>query len=109
VTNRYSEEEVIMTVTRLTRTQLDRYVDAQLVRPLRAKEGLLFSEIDIARLELVCDLSEDLDLDEIAVGIVLSLVDQLHGARRDLTIVAEVIETLPEDLRRRIDTMLQQR
>lgn len=109
MTNRYSEEEVIMTVTRLTRAQLDRYVDAQLVRPLRAEEGVFFSEVDIARLELVCDLSEDLDLDEIAVGIVLSLVDQLHEARRDLSILAEVIETLPEDLRRRIETTMQQR
>lgn len=109
MTNRYSEEEVIMTVTRLTRAQLDRYIDAQLVRPLRAEEGVFFSEVDIARLELVCDLSEDLDLDEIAVGIVLSLVDQLHEARRDLSILAEVIETLPEDLRRRIETTMQQR
>ena len=85
MTNRYSEDEVIMTVTRLTRAQLDRYIDAQLVRPLRAEEGVFFSKVDIARLELVCDLSEDLDLDEIAVGIVLSLIDQLHEARRDLT------------------------
>ncbi len=109
MTNRYSEEEVVMTVTRLTRAQLDRYIDAQLVRPLRAEEDVFFSKVDIARLELVCDLSEDLGLDEIAVGIVLSLVDQLHETRRDLTILTEVIETLPKDLRRRIDTTLQQR
>lgn len=108
MTNRYSEDEVIMTVTRLTRAQLDRYIDAQLVRPLRAEEGVFFSKVDIARLELVCDLSEDLDLDEIAVGIVLSLIDQLHEARRDLTQLADVIETLPKDLRRRIDTALRQ-
>jgi chaperone modulatory protein CbpM len=107
MTDRFSEDDVILTVTRLTRQQLSRYVEIDLVRPLRANEGVFFREVDIARLELLCDLANDLDLDEAAVGIVISLVDQLHGARRDLEMLTEVIETLPTDLRSRIGAALQ--
>jgi chaperone modulatory protein CbpM len=73
-----------------------------------AEEGVFFRSVDIARLELLCDLAEDLDLDEMAVGIVIELVDQLHGARRDLVLLREVIQSLPPDLRSRIDAALQQ-
>jgi chaperone modulatory protein CbpM len=106
MTSRYSKEKVIMTVTRLTRAQLDRYIAMQLVEPERSEGEPVFCDVDIARLELLCDLSEDLDLDETAMGIVLSLLDQLHEARRDLVQLAEVIESLPEDLRGRIDSAL---
>lgn len=107
MTDLFTEDEVITTVTRLTRQQLGRYVEADLVRPQTAVEGIFFREVDIARLELLCDLAEDLDLDEGAVGIVISLVDQLHGARRELVMLTEVIQTLPTDLRHRIGAALQ--
>ena len=99
MTDLFTEDEVILTVTRLTRQQLGRYVEADLVRPHSAE--------DIARLELLCDLTQDLDLDEGAVGIVISLVDQLHDARRELVMLTEVIQTLPTDLRHRIGAALQ--
>ena len=106
MTPRYSKKQVIMTVARLTRPQLDRYISMQLVQPERSEGEAVFCDVDIARLELLCDLSEDLDLDEAAMGIVLSLLDQLHEARRDLVQLTEMIESLPEDLRRRLDSAL---
>ncbi len=107
MTDLFTEDEVIMTVTRLTRKQLGRYVEADLVRPQSAEDGIFFRKVDIARLELLCDLAQDLDLDEGAVGIVISLVDQLHGARRELVMLTEMIQTLPTDLRSRIGAALQ--
>jgi chaperone modulatory protein CbpM len=47
-----------------------------------------FAASIIARLELLCDLSQDLDLDETGLGIVISLIDQLHAARQDLATLA---------------------
>ncbi len=108
MTELFTDDEVIMIVTRLNRQQLGRYVEADLVRPLSAEEGIFFRKVDIARLELLCDLAQDLDLDEGAVGIVISLVDQLHGARRELVMLTEVIQTLPTDLQSRIGAALQQ-
>jgi chaperone modulatory protein CbpM len=102
----FSEEDVVITVTRLTRSQLVRFIDGALVKPQRDRAGYIFRPVDIARLELLCDLSQDLDLDDTALGIVISLIDQLHAARHELAEVAGVIETLPRDLRHRIDTAM---
>ena len=108
MTDFFSEDEVVITVSRLTRVQLVRFVEADFVKPQRHKDRNVFSAIDIARLELLCDLSQDLDLDETALGIVISLIDQLHAARQDLAAIAQVIDALPVDLRSRIDTALKQ-
>jgi chaperone modulatory protein CbpM len=102
MTERYSEDQVIATVTRLTRQQLVGFIEGDLVQPERGDAGYVFRRVDIARLELLCDLSQDLDLDETALGIVLSLLDQLHAARQDLAAMARAIEALPEDLKARI-------
>jgi chaperone modulatory protein CbpM len=105
--DRFSEDDVITIVTRLTRSQLFRFIEFDLVKPQRAESGHLFRPIDIARLELLCDLSEDLDLDESALGVVTSLLDQLHAARTDLATLASAIDTLPADLRSAVMANLQ--
>lgn len=99
MTDRFSEDEVVATVTRLTRSQLVRFIDDAFVRPETGKSGYVFRRIDIARLELLCDLSQDLELDETVLGIVVSLIDQLHAARHDLKRMARAIDALPHDLR----------
>lgn len=108
MTDLFSEDEVISTVTRLTRNRLVRFVEVDLVRPQRADSGTVYRRIDIARIELLCDLSDDLDLDEAALGIVISLIDQLHAARQDLTIMASAIDALPPDIRERIGVGMKQ-
>ena len=106
MTDKFSEDDVVVSVTRLTRSQLSYFVEAKFVRPERSAAGYVFSLIDIARLELLCDLSQDLDLDETVMGIVISLIDQLHAARQDLVTVARVFDDLPVDLRSRIGIAL---
>lgn len=49
-----------------------------------------FSEADLARVQLIRDLMEDLGVNEEGVGIVLRLIDQAHGLRRAL---ADLVET----------------
>lgn len=97
--DRFSEDDVVMTVTRLTRRQLVRFIEGNFVKPQLAPTGYVFRQIDIARLELLCDLSMDLDLDETALGIVISLIDQLHTARQDLVVMAETVNKLPTEMR----------
>ncbi len=46
---------------------------------------MLFSEIDIARAQLVRDLRDRMGINDAGVGVVLDLVDQLHGLRRTLS------------------------
>lgn len=99
MTDRFSENDVVTSITRLTRSQLVRFVEGDFVRPQRNADGYVFRRSDIARLELLCDLSQDLDLDETGLGIVISLVDQLHAARQDLATIARAIDALPADLK----------
>ena len=71
MTDLFSEDDVVSTVTRLTRHELFRFVEGDFVRPRCEAAGYVFSRIDIARLELLCDLSQDLDLDDTALRIVI--------------------------------------
>lgn len=106
MTELLTEDEVVVRVTRLTRSQLVAFVNAALVKPQRVTAGYVFRQIDIARLELLCDLCLDLDLDETALGIVISLLDQLHAARQDLATLARAMETLPADVQASITLAL---
>ena len=94
-----SEDDVIITVTRLTRSQLGHLIELEFIKPQRHADGYVFRPVDIARLELLCDLHLDLGLDETALGIVISLIDQLHDARQDLAVLARAVRALPEEER----------
>lgn len=108
MTMRYSEIEVVTTVTRLTQSQLSRFIEAAFIKPQRASGGYVFHPVDVSRLELLCDLEQDLELDETALGIVISLIDQLHAARRELADMASAIGILPTDLQAKIMAELKQ-
>jgi len=102
MTRYYSEEQVITTVTRLTRSRLTNYVQHNFLCPAQSDSGPVFTAADLARIELICDLDEQFDLQGDALGVVLSLIDQLHGVRSELRRVISAIETQPEELRSRI-------
>ena len=90
----------------LTRDRLTGFISARVVIPLHSDTGPLFRQIDIARLHLLCGLSDDLDLDAAALGIVMSLIDQLHGARFALRSLALALADEPEAVRSRIGAAL---
>lgn len=108
MTERFSEVEVVTCVTRLTRQQLVRFIECKFVKPQRARDEYVFRQIDIARLELLCDLSLDLDMDETGLGIVISLIDQLHTARQDLVVMAQAVDKLPSEVRAHVLASLRQ-
>lgn len=103
MTDRYSETEVIATIAYLTPTRLFSFIEAELVIPLRTDKGLEFRQIDMARLELVCELSEQFGLEEDALAVILSLIDQLHGVRSELRGVLGVIAQQPDDIRSHLE------
>lgn len=46
--------------------------------------GQRFSDIDVARAHFIRKLKDDLGANDEGVGVILHLVDQLHGMRRAL-------------------------
>jgi chaperone modulatory protein CbpM len=61
----------------------------------------LFADIDVARLQLLRELSVDLALDEEAIPVVLSLLDQVYSLRRALRTVMDIVNEAPENTQMR--------
>ena len=45
---------------------------------------LMFSDVDLARAQLIRDLREDFGVNDEGVSVILHLVDQMHGLRRSM-------------------------
>ena len=52
-----------------------------------------FTDADVARAALIRDLKHDLDVNDPGVGVILSLIDQVHGLRRTL---ADILRNMRE-------------
>ena len=50
----------------------------------RRDPDFAFSEGDVARAQLILDLKREMGVNDEGIGIILSLVDQMHGLRRVL-------------------------
>lgn len=87
-----SETEVIGLVQGLTVRRLRIWLKHGWVLPEQKSHGLIFSEIDIARLHLIHQLKNDLAVNDEAIPIVLSLIDQVHGLRYELKSLARAVE-----------------
>jgi chaperone modulatory protein CbpM len=49
--------------------------------PQRDQAGFAFSEQDVARARLIRDLKEGIGVNDEGIGIILNLIDQVHGLR----------------------------
>lgn len=59
---------------------LEQFIVEKWVLPFNQAE-MLFDDEDIARINLICELRNDLGVNDEAVPIILSLLDQLHHLR----------------------------
>jgi chaperone modulatory protein CbpM len=86
---------------RLEAGALEAWIEAGWLLPRESGETGPFSEIDLARAQLIRDLGE-LGVNDEGIPVVLDLIDQLHGLRRTLRDLLSTIGTQPEAARRRI-------
>ncbi len=103
----YTEKEVVALVPGLTGARLVRFIEAEIVLPIRRAPEPGFQGIDLARLRLACELSDQFGLDTEALALVLSLVDQLHARRAELAALRKAIAAQPAETRARIGAALQ--
>ena len=61
------------------------------VRPARHGGALVFEEIDIARIQLIVELRDEMEVGESAIPVVLSLLDQLHATRAEMRRLCEAL------------------
>jgi len=63
---------------------LEEWIAQEWIIPAQATASIELSEVDMARVILIRDLRRDFGVNDEGVGIVLHLVDQLHGLRRTM-------------------------
>ena len=102
MTDRYTEAELIAAVAPLTPDRLLHYVHLRIVRPVETEEGPRYREIDLRRVTLLCELSDDMELSEDALVIVMNLLDQLHGTRSRLAALMTALGAEEAEVRDRI-------
>ncbi len=90
----------------VNRVELTAWIEERWVRPQQTADSVLFDEADEARVALICELKRDLSVNEEAIPLVLTLLDQLYSARDTLRRLTEALQSLPPSLREQIKSRL---
>ena len=101
--------EVVTLVGRVDRVELTQWVELGWVTPeRREREEPAFSDLDVARICLICDLRHDLAVEEETMPLVLSLLDQIYTLRRQMNALTGAIRQQPHEVRDAILDLLDQ-
>lgn len=93
-----TERDVVARVRHLTVTRLRVWVAQGWIKPADGA-ARSYSEADLARAALICNLEDELGFAEEDVPVLLNLIDQIHGLRAELSSLVEALNRLPEDIR----------
>ena len=94
---------LVAQVSGLSRNDLERWISNEWVRPDRQPGGYVFREIDVARVRLIREMRDELEVNEAALPVVLSLLDQLYDLRRHMRDFRDAFaREAPEELRRKV-------
>lgn len=96
----------IIRVHRIERVQLQAWIEQRWVRPATTPAGYVFDEVDEARITLIQEIRGVFMVDDDALEVVLSLLDQLYATRKALRRVEEAMEALPDPVRQQIKSIL---
>ena len=101
---RLTEQDVVARIRDVSVVQLRVWIERGWVTPSADLEGPTFDEIDLARIRLLHEMRAQLEIDEEALPVILSLIDQLYGARRELRAMIQAVAAEPDEVGRRIRT-----
>ena len=85
--------------SRLDAQALEAWVEAGWLLPRQDGATRDFSEVDLARAQLIHDLGH-LGANDEAIPVILDLIDQVHGLRRTLRDLLSALHAQPEAMRR---------
>lgn len=84
-------DDLLATISTLQRRDLERWISEDLVAPREEAGSLLFSEMECARVRLICTLTYELEIDSGTLPVVLSLLDQLYDTRQRLSSLTRAV------------------
>lgn len=109
MSRRFTEAEVLAQLRPLSRRRLTAWVEARIVQPVQSESGPLYRELDLARLQTLCDLALELDEEEDRLDVMMRLIDRLHALTAEMDAVMRALAAEPEDVRARIRTVIEHR
>ncbi len=92
-------EDVLTELRTVQQREILTWIEAEWVRPEQDEAGPRFAPVDLARLRLIKQLREDLEVGPEAIPVVLSLVDEMYTLRRHLAALARAVGELPAEVR----------
>jgi chaperone modulatory protein CbpM len=91
-------DELLRQMRGLDRGDLIRWVENRWVLPERQDQTWLFHEVDVARVELILEIRQEFAIDEEALPLVLSLLDQIYELRRQLRRMCDALAAQPSEV-----------
>jgi chaperone modulatory protein CbpM len=76
------------------------------LRPEMSGEMRAFRPTDVARAQLILDLTRRMGVNDAGVDVVMDLIDQIHGLRGTMSAVLSAIEKQDDETRSRIVRIL---
>ena len=86
-------EREFLNRARLDRTTLKVWIEEEWLIPGGSADAPAFTDMDLARAELIHDLKGKMGVNDEGLDVILHLIDQMHGLRRAL---AEALAQLRE-------------
>jgi chaperone modulatory protein CbpM len=86
-------DDLVEAISALQRSDLEAWIREELVAPLYEAGTPFFTEIECARVRLICTLHYELEIDAETLPVVLSLVDQLYDTRQRLLSLTAAVAT----------------
>jgi chaperone modulatory protein CbpM len=77
-------DDLVEQIATLQRSDLEDWIRDELVEPRQDAETLLFTNMECARVRLICTLRYELEIEAETLPVVLSLIDQLYDTRQRL-------------------------
>jgi len=95
-------DELLIRLRGLERGELVRWVENRWVLPERRAGSWVFHEVDVARAELIFEIRRDFAIDDEAMPLVLSLLDQVYSLRRQMRRLCAAVAAQPDVIRQAI-------
>lgn len=92
-------EEIVLLVPELNRKDLERWIAEALIEAHEAATGPSLSDVQYARVRLICTLRYDMDVEEETLPVVLDLIDQLHETRERLHSLSQAVLAQDDEVR----------
>lgn len=105
-----SIDDLVAQISGLRRQDLEFWIFNEWVRPDEHAGRYVFGEIDVARVRLIQELRDRMEVNDASLPVVLSLLDQLYDMRRRMRELSEALnQTATDDVRRDLALRLARR